>query len=57
MQKRKKSPQNPKLDALATVESQSMAAPSADPEVVQKTWFSEATEKAFSNWMKQAPGQ
>ena len=54
--KRKKSPQNPKLDALATVESQSIAAPSPDPEAVQKTRFSEATEKAFSNWMKQVFG-
>jgi hypothetical protein len=51
--KRRKSPLKP---ALATVESQSIAAPSPHPEVVQKTRFSEAAEQAFSKWMKEVSG-
>jgi hypothetical protein len=56
--KRKKSPRKPKPDALATVESQSIAVPSPSPhpEAVQETRFSEATEKAFSTWMKEVFG-
>jgi hypothetical protein len=56
--KRKKSPRKPKPDALATVESQSIAVPSLSPhpEAVQETRFSEATEKAFSTWMKEVFG-
>jgi hypothetical protein len=56
--KRKKSGRKPKLDTLATVESRSVAvsSPSAHPEALQKAPFSEATETAFSNWMKQVFG-
>ena len=56
--KRKKSRLKPKADDLATVESQSIAVslPTPDPETVQKTRFSEAAEKAFSNWMKEVSG-
>ena len=55
--KRRKSPLKPKSDtALATVESQSIAAPSPHPEAVQKTRFSEAAEQAFSKWMTEVSG-
>jgi hypothetical protein len=56
--KRKKSPLKPKLDALTTVDSQSVAipSPSLHPEAVQKTQFSEAAEQAFSKWMKEVFG-
>ena len=54
--KRKKSTRKRKRDALATLESQSIAVPSLPPEAVPKTRFSEAAEKAFSKWMKEVSG-
>jgi hypothetical protein len=54
--KRKKSMLKTKPDDLAIVGSQSIAVPSPDPETVQKTRFSEAAEKAFSQWMKEVSG-
>jgi len=51
--KRKKSPRQPKLDAVATIQSQSVAVCSPRPETVQKPLIpgksSEAAEKAFRN--------
>jgi len=54
--KRKKAGRKPKLDALATVEGDSIAVPSPHPEAAQKAPFSKASEQAFSNWMKQVFG-
>jgi hypothetical protein len=45
---RKKSGRTPNLDALATVESQSIAVLLPQPEAVQKTTFSDAAEQAFA---------
>jgi hypothetical protein len=45
--KRKKIGLNRKLDAFASVESRSIAAPSPHPEAVHKTRFSEAAENAI----------
>jgi hypothetical protein len=54
--KRKKSARKPKVEALATVESQPTTVGLPLPEAVQKTRFSEASEQAFSNWMKEVFG-
>jgi hypothetical protein len=54
--KRKKSGRKPKMDALATVEGQSIAVPLPNPEAAQKTMFSGATEQAFATWMKEVFG-
>jgi hypothetical protein len=55
--KRKKSSLKPKLDALTTVESQSIAVGPPYPGAVQKPSIprkiSEAAEQAFATWMKE----
>jgi hypothetical protein len=58
--KRKKSSLKPKLDALTTVESQSIAVGPPYPGAVQKPSIprkiSEAAEQAFAIWMKEVFG-
>jgi hypothetical protein len=58
--KRKKSPLKPKLDALTTVDSQSIAVGPPYPGAVQKPSIprkiSEAAEQAFATWMKEVFG-